>query len=152
MKLPDLDPGGDSADLVDALWALRRSNDKSRHEEVAVLAQRGDDIVREEALSLLLTQWRDSRYRHLAIEALESDPDPGVRGLAALGLGAAMTDRTREEDVAMLKRTLFDNKEDPNVRRSCYEALCILAEKAVPVVNAPFDPGRDVDAEWVRQL
>ena len=80
MTLPHLGPVGDPADFADSLGALRRSDGRSRRDEVALLAARGDDSVREEAQALLPTEWRESRQ-------LPSKPynrsDPTVQCLAS---------------------------------------------------------------------
>jgi len=152
MKLPNLDRSRAPADLVDALWAVRRTNDTSRRDEVALLATHEDGIVRQEALSLLLTKWRDIDFRPLAMEMVQSDEDVAVRSRAALGIASVSSTETRAADVALLRGILLDSDEDVEVRRSCYEALSLIDGRKPPPLNADFDFGRDVELEWVRRM
>lgn len=143
----------DAAQLIDALWAAHRGGRNDLHASVAALTTHHVATVREEALGLLLVIWRDVRYRPLAARAMLEDDDAGVRGRAALGLGAASTARTRSEDIRLLLRMLRDDNEEADTRRAAYEGLLILCgRKTFPSYLTPFDARRDTDPEFISEL
>lgn len=145
--------GRSGAQLVDAIWKAFRDNRRDLHAVISLLIDHEDPVVREEALSVLLVKWTDIRYRRRAAMALIDDPDFGVRARAALGLASVCSEATRGEDIRLLLRTLCDSEEDPETRRSSYEALFLIAGRHdFPTRARPFEAERDVDWSWVDEL
>jgi|SRR5215213_10986028 len=150
----DLDPiGKTGAQLIDAIWAAYRADQRDSHGQVSLLLEHDDPVVREEAISLLLIKWRDGRYRDAARAMLDRDSDFGVRAQAALGLAAVSTEATREEDLAILLNLLRDPGEEAETRSAAYDALLILGKRQdFPSSRSEFDPDRDIDWEWLSTL
>lgn len=153
MKEGDLNPWRDSTDLLKALEEARQLDRKDLREAVIALADHDSQIVREEALSLLLSAWREPRAREIALRILRSpDEDFGVRTRAAVGLAAVSAGKTRVEDTRVLLDRVLDHEEDPSVRRAAYEALCLMYKRPIPPVNRPFAVEHDADQEWLSSL
>lgn len=148
----DLSPERSPADLVDALWRVRREQRKDLVSQVRGLARHPSPTVREEVVSLLAVKWQDHETRQLLLELLRADDDFGVRSRAAYALAAISSERTRAEDIRLLRRMILDQDEDRLVRAAAYEGLALVAGRTMSPLDDNVDVGRDLDLEWVRTL
>ncbi len=112
-----------------------------------VLSRPGEAEARRRA-ALLLARWyrREADLAHV-LEALERDPDPGVRAGCAYALEVA---QSRTEPVfAALVRSLTEEREDPLVRENAWRALGALGPLG-PEAHAAYEvyrETRDVEGE-----
>ena len=142
----DLSPQRAPADLIDALYQARRDNRRDLSGVAAALLDHDDAIVREEAISLLLTKWEVHELRHRVQRMLLDDEDAGVRARAALGLASIATPQTRQEDAALLADVFREPASTFELQCACVEALSLM-------VGRPFVAERDdVGPKAVEQL
>ncbi|MGH7562550.1 MAG: HEAT repeat domain-containing protein [Gemmatimonadales bacterium] len=152
MNGDDLAPTREPVALLQALNSIRRDGRRDRRAEVLELIGHPSPLVREEALSLLLSGWKEADVRADALAALRHDPDFGVRTTAAIGLAGVSSEATAQQDTEVLAAVVRDTNEDVDVRRAAYEALCLIHRRPVPPLNRAFDVDRDVDVEWLGGL
>lgn len=153
MKNTDLQPWNDPDLILEALYQVPRERQHALEAAISPLLSHDDPDIREEALRILVTRWKDAAYRHKTAQMLISDPAPTVRGAAAYALTAISDEFTKSEHTALLLNTLLDESEEPNVRGAAYDALLILHRRqAFPTKQREFDPELDVDWAWVRSL
>jgi HEAT repeat protein len=149
----------DPEELLEALYRVSREPTPGLRDALFALLEHSDAEVREEALRILVTRWKDHEARAFAITALASDPAPSVRSAAAFAIGASTTDVTRTPDTRRLISVLRHEGEDLEVRAAAYDALLILHRKPAeggrwpfPSTKTDFDPEQDVDWDWVFSL
>jgi HEAT repeats len=149
----------DPDDLLDALYRVGREPVPELRNAIARLLDHDDAEVREEALRILLTRWKDAELRPRAFEVLQSDPEPIVQSAAAVAIAATASDASRAADTRMLLNVLRDEGRDGEVRGAAYDALVILHRKHAgsggwpfPTKKREFDVARDVDWPWVQSL
>jgi hypothetical protein len=123
----DLSPSRDPADLIDAIFAVRRQDRRDLQTQIERLLDHAEPIVREEALALLLTRWKTRSLRPTARRLLLKDRDAGVRARAALGLASISTPDTRREDAQLLAEVFDELGVPPQLRCACVEALALMA-------------------------
>lgn len=152
MTVADLDPKRPATELLRALETVRRLDRRDLKGDVLELTNHPSALVREEAYSLLLSGWKEVSTRPDALAALRLDPDFGVRTTAAIGLAGVSSPQTINEDTRVLLDVVADRREDMDVRRAAYEALCLIHGRSVPPVNRAFDADRDTDAAWLASL
>lgn len=153
MNASDLNRWADPDSILDALYRVPREPQDSLRPAIALLLDHDDQDIREEALRILVTRWKDEAYRGLAAQMLVVDPAPNVRGAAAYALAAVADDSTRSEHTKLLLRSLLNELEDLNVRGAIYDALLILHRRpAFPTKQRDFNPTVDVDWQWVNSL
>lgn len=142
-----------SGDLIDAMYAAVKQDRRDLHAAVARLIGHDSPVVRETVISVLLAKWRDDRYRNLAVHALTTDPEFGVRCTAAIGLGGISSASTRSEDILLLAHVLRAEHIDIEVRRSAYEGLFLIdGREDFLSYRKTFVPDRDVDFPWLERL
>lgn len=153
VSLTDLMDWQDPDRLLEALYGLPREPQPELRPAVARLLEHGDPDIREEALRVLVTRWKDQTFREHAIEKLRSDPAPTVRSAAAYGLTGVSSAASRADDVGLLLERLGDPSEDLEVRGAAYDALLIIHRRpAFPSRKRAFDPERDVDWAWINEV
>lgn len=149
----DLVPWAEPDDLVDALLRIRREDLPSLRDSLVPLTEHEDQDVRTHALRRLFVHLQDQNHRDIAVRAVTEDPDSHVRRAAAFAVAATSTRQTRGEDIRVLIERLLDEVEDIHVRGAAYEALLLISERQpFPPLNRTFDPGRDVDWQWIDQI
>jgi hypothetical protein len=144
-------------ELLGALYRVSREPVPELRETITSLLDHADPDVREEALRILASRWKDQAARPKALEALECDPAPRVRSAAAYAIASLSTSVTRTEDTQLLIRGLRDKSQPMDVRRAAYNSLIILHRKGeggwgFPSYKSEFDPVRNVDWGWVSSL
>jgi hypothetical protein len=149
----------DPDDLLNALYQVSREPVPELRDSVERLLEHDDPDIREEAIRILLTRWKDLSFRPQVINVLQSDPAPNVKSAAAFGVAATSTDENRAQDSQLLLSVLRDEGEHLDVRAAAYDALMILHRKGVGEGGWPFttkksefNPARDVDWSWIRSL
>lgn len=153
MTMDDLHPLRDPDLLLRALYGVPRARQPALVDAIARLLDHHEAFVREEALRILVTRWKEAAYRGRAAGMLVSDPSAEVRGAAAFALGASADDATRREHTDLLVQVLRNAREEAAVRGAAYDALLILYRNpAFPTKRREFDPGLDVDWPWIRSL
>jgi HEAT repeat protein len=153
MNITDLNPWGDPDQILKALYEMPKVRQPVVVNTIARLLDHPDPYIREEAVRILVTRWKEETYRGRAAEMLISDEAPDVRGAAAYALAAVANDATRIEDTKLLCGVLLNSHEEPNVRGAAYDALLIMYRNpAFPTKMRDFDPDLDVDWQWVRLL
>lgn len=123
----NLSPDRRAEDLIDALYEARRADRRDLEAEVVQLLNHEEPIVREEAVSLLMSKWKTSRLAEVARELLRSDPDYGVRARAAIGLASISGGSNRKTDAALLASVFGDANSTQELKRACFEALSLMA-------------------------
>lgn len=154
----DLQPWRDPDELLDALHKLGEQTtglavavDVSS--AVAALLQHEDEDLRQEALRLILVQWRDHRLRSEALGVLRLDPSEAVRATAAFGIAAVSRLDTRREDVSAFLEVLLDESQPKHLRGAAYEALLIIHRKTdFPPLTREIKLMVDIDWDWIRKL
>ena len=81
----------DPDDLLQALYRIGRSPMPELRDALGRLLDHRDPDLREEALRILLTRWKDLAFRPWAVSALQSDSAHTVRSAAALGIAEPRT-------------------------------------------------------------
>jgi HEAT repeat protein len=99
----DLSPARPGNQLITAVWQARREMRRDLMPALIQLLRHESATLREEILSLLLVNWREKSVRKIAMNALQTDEDFGVRSRAAYGLAVISTENTREEDIRLLQ-------------------------------------------------
>ena len=145
----DLSPWRPASELIDALWAVRRSGRKELEAEVLRLLHHEDPIVREEAISLLFVKWQAASQRDRLVDALRSDSDFGVRSRAAWALALTCDSNTRQSDCGILCSIVLNREEDAEVRKACYEALHRVVRREDVMLEDDLDIDEDIDLKWV---
>ncbi len=135
----NLHPDQEPAALIDALYAARRQDRVDLVKEVEALLVHNEPRVRAEAASLLFTKWRMNNLRARALDLLRLDPDGGVRARAAIGFASLISNANRNSDIGILRDVVVNDGEDMEVRRACFEALCLVLAHPVPPVNRDLD-------------
>jgi HEAT repeat protein len=148
----DLSPWREAAELIDAIWAVRRAGRRDLEPEVVRLLDHDDPTVREEALSLLFVKWADSSLRERLVGLVGSDPDCGVRSRAAGALALTSTQQTRKSDSKLLGTIILDREEEPFVRKAAYEALHHITHGKPLLLADDVDLDEDVSLDWVREV
>ena len=148
----DLSPWRAPAELIDAIWEIRRSGLRDRRDEIVRLLDHDDPTVREEVVSLLFVKWADGTLRDRLVDLVRSDPDPGVRARAAGALPAVSAQGIRQTERELLRGIVLDVREDDTVRRASYEALCRIVHGESTILDDATDLDEDVDLDWVRSL
>jgi HEAT repeat protein len=156
----DLSVWNNPDDVLRALYRIGKEPVPELRDAILHLLEHDDADIREEALRILLTRWKDREVRPKAISALQSDPAPNVRSAAAFAISATASDSSRSTDTRILLNVLRNETEDLNVRGAAYDALLILHRQTgeaggkwpFPTKRRDFDPERDVDWLWVQRL
>ena len=154
----DLQPWEDPDDLLEALYKLGeqtrgQAGGAELTKTVAALLDHEDEDIRQEALRLLLVQWKVQDVRDQAVELLRLDSSEAVRGTAAYGIAATSTSATHRDDVRTLLGILVDETQPVHVRGAAYKALLIIHRRAeFPPMTRNLDPDTDVDWQWIRTL
>lgn len=155
----DLHFWNDPDELLQALYRLGRQPVPELREPVRNLLDHADPDIREEAIRVLATRWKDESARLRAFDMLRTDPAPRVRSAAAIAVGATSTSASRDHDTRLLLSVLRDESQPMDVRRAAYDALIIAHRKGAgeggwpfPSHRSEFDPVRSVDWEWLRSL
>lgn len=154
---PDLEglfnPARPAPSLIRALCAVKRDEVPAVATLIAGLLGHSAPEVRAEALSALLVTGRLAEHRHSAVRSLSRDADEGVRAKAAYGIAATAEERTLRDDLALLVRVLRNYHEAPDVKRAAYEGLLLMFHRPeFPDSLEEFDPARDIDWDWIREL
>lgn len=134
-----LSPDRPPADLIDALYEARREERRDLVEAVAVLMDHDDPIVREEAVSLLITTWQVKEFRDITRRMLRYDPDEGVRARAALGLATIATVQSRMDDAMLLAGVYSEPAASHVLQLACLEALSLMVGH--PIIAEQDDLG-----------
>jgi HEAT repeat protein len=149
----------DPDELLQALYRLGREPIPELREPLRQLLDHADPDIREEALRVLATRWKDESARLRALDMLRTDPSPMVRSAAAFAIGGTSTSETRSCDTRLLLSVLRDTSQPMDVRSAAYDALIIAHRKGAgeggwpfPNHRSEFDPVRSVDWEWLRSL
>jgi hypothetical protein len=155
----ELSPWADPEELLDALYRVSHVPTPGLRDAIFALLDHLDADVREEALRVLVTHWKDNGARPIAFEALASDPAPSVRSAAAFAVAASANEATRAADTRRLVRALRQEGEDLEVRAAAYDALLILHRRTAeggrwpfPSTKKDFEPEQDVDWVWISSL
>lgn len=154
----DLPSWGDPDDLLESLYALgeqtrRQPASTELTSAVAALLDHEDEDIRQEALRLLLVQWKAHQLHSEGLRLLRRDPSEDVRGTAAYGIASICADDRRPDDVRTLLEILLDESEAVHVRGAAYDALLIIHRRTTfPPMSRDLDPASDVDWEWVKTL
>jgi HEAT repeat protein len=155
----DLAPWHDADTLLQRLYQIGREPVPALREPLLRLTEHEDPDLREEALRILGTRWKDPGVRPRILAVIGDDPAPEVRSAALIALAACASDATRITDTRLLVRRLADEGEHTGVRGAAYDALIIMYRKKgkddgwpFPTARCAFDPVRDVDWDWVRSL
>jgi HEAT repeat protein len=148
----DLSPWRGATELIDAIWAVRRTGRRDLQPDVVRLLEHDDPTVREEAISLLFVKWADHSLRELLISLLISDPDFGVRSRAAGALALTSTERTRKSDSVLLSKIILDRESEPLVRKAAYEALYRIMNDKELFLADDVDLDEDVSLDWVKEI
>lgn len=147
------DPARPAPLLIRSLCALKRHEVPAVAAAITGLLAHPGPEVRAEALSALLVTGRLGEHRHSTVRSLSRDAAEGVRAKAAYGIAATADEDSRREDLALLVRVLRNEHESPEVQRAAYEGvLLMLRRPEFPDSLEEFDPGRDVDWKWIREL
>lgn len=140
-------------ELIEALGRAEQNDRRDLLPEVEILTEHDDPLVREQALSLLLSRWKHVPARWRALRALGEDMDFGVRAQAAFSLLNVATPETRKEDVRAVLDRFLDEDEDMDARRSYYEALLTFhGRRDIPHRRRGLDLVKDIDWPWIQQL
>jgi hypothetical protein len=117
-----------------------------------------EGVLREAGVAVSLTL-REPGAVSRALEFLKRDPDPAVRGAAAMALGtyvrlselsgAAVRERSA---VVMGLASAVSDDDDRIVQRACYEALVQTLRDPLESIPLDFDPTVHVDWKWIRRL
>ncbi|HEX8321517.1 HEAT repeat domain-containing protein [Longimicrobium sp.] len=149
----------DPDELLQALYRLGREPVPELREALRQLLDHADPDIREEAIRVLATRWKDESARLRAFDMLRNDPTPMVRSAAAFAIGGTSTSASRNRDTRLLLSVLRDVAQPMDVRRAAYDALIIAHRKGAgekswpfPSHRSEFDPVRSVDWEWLRSL
>ena len=113
--------------MIDAIYAARRETRTDLRDQVVLLLDHEEPIVRSEALGLLTTTWKIRDLRPRVRKVLATDEDSGVRARAAIGLASLASDETRKDDAEFLAKLFQDKRLDSVVRVACFEAISLLA-------------------------
>lgn len=149
----DLVPWKDPDDLLEVLHRMGKEPVRELRESIAGLLDHEDPDVREEALRVLVTRWKDRSFRGKAVGALQYDPDDAVRSAAAFAVASSSTDDDRDHDTRLLVEIVVDQKESLDVRGAAYDALLILHRNPrFPTKKRDFDPIQDIDWKWIDTL
>lgn len=155
----DLAPRHDADTLLQRLYQVGREPVPVLRRPLLRLTEHEDPDLREEALRILGTRWKDPGARPRILAVIRDDPAPEVRSAALIALAACASEGTRITDTRLLVGRLADEGEDTGVRGAAYDALIILYRKKAkdgswpfPTARRAFDPLRDVDWDWVRSL
>lgn len=141
----DLSAHREPADLIDAIYEVRRSNRRDLRDQIERLLEHDEPMVREEALSLLLTKWGISTLRSKGRQLLQSDKDFGVRAHAAIGLASVADASTRRDDAALLAAVFNEAGVQPELKCACFEALSLLVGRPTLVELDDTDPKKVQD-------
>lgn len=145
MKM-SLSSDADVPDLIDQLYQARRSGRVELAPSLIPLLRHTEALVREEAVSLLLTKWRLVSLHSDAQHFLRADDDEGVRSRAALGFAATSTAQTRVQDAQTLAEAFNAEETTSTVRAACVEALHLLLGRAIIIEEG------EASAQHVREL
>jgi hypothetical protein len=155
----DLSPWHDADTLLQRIYQIGREPVPALREPLLRLTEHDDPDLREEALRILGTRWKDPGVRPRILSVIRDDTAPEVRSAALIALAACASDATRITDTRLLVRRLSDEGEDTEVRGAAYDALIIMYRKKgkddgwpFPTARRAFDAVRDVDWDWVRSL
>lgn len=150
---PNLSRRQDPVDLIKALGKLTKEDRTETRAQVFELCRHYDEDVRDEALRVLAVQWKDWSAHGLSVNALRSDLSPQVSSTGAYGVAATSRPETRQEDLIALLEVLLDDARASEVRGAAYDAILILYRRpSFPTKARPFEPEKDVDWDWIRQL
>ncbi len=158
ITISDLQPWVDPDDVLEALYELaEQTRGQAVPSElisaVTTLLDHEDEDIRQEALRLLLVQWKDRSQRDRGIALLRLDPSEAVRGTAAFGLASLSTVETRHDDARTLLSVLLDEAQPVHVRGAAYDALLIIhRRKEFPPMTRDLDLTVDIDWEWIKRL
>ncbi|HYW13390.1 MAG TPA: HEAT repeat domain-containing protein [Longimicrobium sp.] len=159
IPLADLSFWNDADDLLSALYRVDPTPVPELRSAVANLCDHSDPDVREEALRILATRWKDAEGRRIAVVALQADPAANVQSAAAIAVAVTSDPSTCADDTRVLLAVLRNAGIDPDVRGAAYDALVILHRRGAgsgiwpfPTKQRPFDPDRDVDWQWIGEL
>lgn len=156
----DLAPSNDPDELLSVLYRVPRDPVPALQTALRSLCSHPDPDIREEAIRILGTRWKEQTARPLIIGALESDREPNVRSAAAFALTATSSGLTRDADTAALRSIVCDDSEDLEARAAAYDALRILhlhklrgsTVWPIPTKRREFNPAVDVDWAWMNSL
>ena len=159
IPLADLSFWNDVDDLLSALYRVGPEPVPELRSALTSLCDHADPDVREEALRILATRWKDPEGRRIAIAALGADPAANVRSAAAIAVAVTSDPSTCADDTRVMLAVLRNTGIDPDVRGAAYDALVILHRRGAgsgiwpfPTKQRPFDGDRDVDWKWIREL
>jgi len=147
----DLSPSREPAELIDAIWEVRRSERRDLRADLLKLLTHQNPTVREEVLSVLFVKWKDVSLRARLLDVLRRDPDFGVRSRAVGALGAISSETTRDADRALLAGLIMNRTEDHTVRKASYETLYRLTFSKPCHLNDDVDMDEDLNLDWVTQ-
>jgi HEAT repeat protein len=133
----DFAPNRSPGELIEAMYRLRRAGRRDSQADVTRLLDHDEPMVREEAISLLLTKWKCSELVSKALVMLEHDVDDGVRAQAAIGLGAIATAQPLPGLSQRLAKLALETGVPDRVRQACGEALSTMAGR--PTLMEPSD-------------
>lgn len=149
----DLFPWNDPDDLLEALYGIGKEPKPELRDSVARLLEHEDPDIREEAIRILVTRWKDYSFRAHTVNALRFDADVAVRSAAAFGVASVSTEKNQAEDTRFLLAILLDESQPKNLRGAVYDALLIIYRNpAFPTKRRDFDAAQDVDWEWIGTL
>ncbi len=149
----DLERRAPPSRIIQALGKLGPEHQAAYAPRVLALLEHPEPDVRSQAVDVAFVRWKQPGYRSLIVSMLLNDPHAVVRARAAIGLAATRVEENRKVDIALLLRVLENSHEDSEVRRAAYEALMICTGRLdFPDTGADFNPDRDVDWDWVREL
>ena len=147
----------DPDELLQALYRLGREPVPELREPLSELLDHRDPDIREEAIRVLATRWKDESARLRAFDMLRTDPAPMVRSAAAFAIGGTSTSASRDHDTRLLLSALRDESQPMDVRGAAYDARIIAHRKGAgeggwpfPSHRSEFDPIRSVDWEWLK--
>ena len=147
----DLDSSRPAEDLIDALFAARRERRVDLAAAVELLLGHDSEVVRSEAVSLLLTKWRLPALRPQALTMIKDDPDAGVRARVALGLAAISNGFSRSDDAQTLAEVALGDGREAIERSAAVEGLARLAGRPAAIVS-PASISRALCATLIREI
>ena len=141
----------ENADAVERSSALFRLavDGFFEFEPLAVeLLHHSSNMLRAEAIKILVGLWRKPEYVDDAVQLLHHDPDEMVRGDAAFALSQyAVRTGDQQESITHELANQLTQDSDFGVHEQCYRGLLSLLSPEKSHANLPtfFDRERDVD-------
>lgn len=138
----------DPEDVFSALVDIGKQGLRDLVDRVVPHLSSETDFLREAALRTLVFRFHLPEYKADAIRMLDSDPDEGVRSVAAMGLARFATD-----DPGLLQHLLevaLTDSEEDSVRHAAYISA-LVASGGITRAELPMGdwvPGFDAKADW----